>query len=352
MQFGAIFLAMMCIAPFALSKNADAAGGSWTTKSPMPTARTHVASVEINGVIYVVGGFTSPGFTAVGTLEAYDTQTDTWSTKLSPMPTARGELSVAAVNGILYAIGGEVGGASYDVVEAYDPATDSWTTKAPMPSSRYGSGVGVVNGVIYVIGGLFGAPFQNPIIHQTVEAYNPATDSWSTKAPMPTARWLVSATVSEGVIYIAGGNLNSFTITSAFEAYDPVANQWMALPSMPTARNLPGTGALRGDIIVAGGGNVNGNGVSAVESFDVCSQTWSTKSPLPTARYGVGSSASNGTLLIIGGATAAGATKFDTVEAFRICNGACAADIAPSGGNDVVDVDDLLTVINAWGACP
>jgi hypothetical protein len=30
----------------------------------------------------------------------------------------------------------------------------------------------------------------------------------------------------------------------------------------------------------------------------------------------------------------------------------CPADIAPSGGNGLVDVDDLLAVINTWGACP
>jgi len=29
----------------------------------------------------------------------------------------------------------------------------------------------------------------------------------------------------------------------------------------------------------------------------------------------------------------------------------CPADIAPQGGNDVVNVDDLLAVINAWGPC-
>jgi hypothetical protein len=29
----------------------------------------------------------------------------------------------------------------------------------------------------------------------------------------------------------------------------------------------------------------------------------------------------------------------------------CPADIAPAGGDDVVDVDDLLAVINAWGSC-
>jgi len=30
----------------------------------------------------------------------------------------------------------------------------------------------------------------------------------------------------------------------------------------------------------------------------------------------------------------------------------CPADIAPPRGNDTVNVDDLLAVINGWGACP
>ena len=29
----------------------------------------------------------------------------------------------------------------------------------------------------------------------------------------------------------------------------------------------------------------------------------------------------------------------------------CPADVAPSGGNGVVDVDDLITIINSWGPC-
>lgn len=31
---------------------------------------------------------------------------------------------------------------------------------------------------------------------------------------------------------------------------------------------------------------------------------------------------------------------------------ACDADIAPPGGNGSVNIDDLLVVINGWGACP
>jgi hypothetical protein len=40
------------------------------------------------------------------------------------------------------------------------------------------------------------------------------------------------------------------------------------------------------------------------------------------------------------------------IDNWGACPGLCAADVAPPGGNDVVDVNDLLTVINGWGACP
>src|SRR5262245_58150211 len=30
----------------------------------------------------------------------------------------------------------------------------------------------------------------------------------------------------------------------------------------------------------------------------------------------------------------------------------CPPDIAPAGGNGLVDVDDLLAIIGAWGPCP
>ena len=35
-------------------------------------------------------------------------------------------------------------------------------------------------------------------------------------------------------------------------------------------------------------------------------------------------------------------------EASELC---CPPDIAPAGGNGIVDVDDLLAVINTWGPC-
>ncbi len=68
------------------------------------------------------------------------------------MPPARSGLGVSVVNGLLYAVGGHntsVVGQAFATVEAYEPTTNAWTTKAPMPAADYWFGVGVVNGVLY-----------------------------------------------------------------------------------------------------------------------------------------------------------------------------------------------------------
>jgi hypothetical protein len=77
-----------------------------------------------------------------GALEVFDTETKAWS-KLAPMPTPRNHHSIAYVDGKLYAIGGRVGscysgGWSSNVWmnEAYDIATNTWATRAPMPTAR------------------------------------------------------------------------------------------------------------------------------------------------------------------------------------------------------------------------
>jgi hypothetical protein len=41
---------------------------------------------------------------------------------------------------------------------------------------------------------------------ETVEVYNPASNSWSPAANMPTARWGLAAVVVNGLIYAMGGS--------------------------------------------------------------------------------------------------------------------------------------------------
>jgi N-acetylneuraminic acid mutarotase len=116
------------------------------------------------------------------------------------------------VNGVIYAIGGVSG----STVEAYDPSTDSWTTKAPMPTERVLFAVGVLNGVIYVAGG-DGGP--GPL--SVVEAYDPSTNSWSTRASMPTARYGLAGGVVNNTLFAIGGTDANPVGMSTVEAYTP-----------------------------------------------------------------------------------------------------------------------------------
>src|SRR5260370_23355167 len=71
-----------------------------------------------------------------------------WSLKDS-MPAARADLGVAALNASLYAVGGIYRVDAVGIVDAYDPRTDTCTSKAPLPTARWGLGVGVVRGILY-----------------------------------------------------------------------------------------------------------------------------------------------------------------------------------------------------------
>ncbi len=211
-----MFTILLCLTVVVFASDTFAQG-TWTTKAPMPTARNDLAAAGVGGVLYAVGGKTGNTCTGLQTLEAYDAATNTWSPKAA-MPTGRYGPGAAALNGLLYVVGGDDqcrgGFQVIGAVEAYDPVSNSWSTKASMPTARSYPGVAVVNGVLYVLGGAFG----NDTV-PTVEAYDPATNTWTTKAPMLTGRYGPIVGVVNGIIYIATGV--SFNGVADVEAYDP-----------------------------------------------------------------------------------------------------------------------------------
>ena len=84
------------------------------------------------------------------------------------MPTARAGLAAVAVGGKIYAIGGFNNGGTRSDVAEYDPASDTWTTKAAMPTAREFLAAAEVGGKIYAIGGYGGGGYLN-----VVQAYTP-----------------------------------------------------------------------------------------------------------------------------------------------------------------------------------
>src|SRR5205823_4085848 len=138
------------------------------------------------------------------TVEAYDPATDTWSAKAS-MQTERYSPAVGVVNGRIYACGGyHAGVADYDSVEEYDPQLNTWTLRQPMPVALHGiGGTAVSDGKIYVISGVASSVARESVT--TVQCFDPRTNSWSIKAPIPTARSGAAAGTLNGEIYMVGG---------------------------------------------------------------------------------------------------------------------------------------------------
>jgi N-acetylneuraminic acid mutarotase len=267
--------------------------GTWTQKADMPTARCIMDSAVVDGKIYVIGGApVSQG--AIAVVEEYDPATDTWRTR-ADMPTARQMETVAAVDGIIYVIGGNEGLPAGDrdlsVVEAYDPATDTWTRKADMPAARCGPTSAVVNGIIYVIGGMSATPagYQADDVEvlSTVEAYDPATDKWTRKADMPTARYYSAACVVDGRIYVFGGKTEwGEVFVSTVEVYDPATDTWTQASDMPGARREHSASVVAGKMYIIGGDRVPGTPTPLiVDVYDPSTDTWTTATRIPYPKW-------------------------------------------------------------------
>ncbi|TKJ33435.1 MAG: hypothetical protein CEE38_20760 [Planctomycetes bacterium B3_Pla] len=324
-----------------------AAGNTWTEKAPMPTARSLLSASAVDGKIYAIGGRKTNGSSASSAVEQYDPATDTWTTK-APMPTARQWLSTSAVNGKIYAFGGSprTYQPAFSTVEEYDPATNTWTEKAPMSAARLVHSTSAVDGKIYVIGG-FVRPgvWTEELATSDVEEYDPATDTWTQKAPMPTVRGFLATSVVNGKIYAFGGaTAAGGTILSTVEEYDPTTDTWTTKASMPKARaTFSSTSAVNGIIYVIGGAS-GGSGLSIVEAYDPATDTWTEKTPMPRARGFSATSAVNGKIYAIGGSLGSpwhGISMVEEYEAIFI-----PADFKRDG---IVDIKDLSILIENWG---
>jgi N-acetylneuraminic acid mutarotase len=272
----------------------------WIQKTDMPSGRhSHAASV-VDGKIYVAGGRYT-----LNLLNEYDPATDTWTTKAS-MPTGRMALSGCAVNGKFYALGGIAVAfqSALSTVEEYDPVTDNWATKTSMPTKRLGLGTSAVDGKIYAIGGMTsGSNFWSGML-DTVEIYDPETDSWSTGSSMPTKRCWFSTSVVDGKIYVIGGILVTKEVLSTVQVYDPATDTWTPKTSMPTARAGHAAAVVNGIIYVIGGGTHNGQpvgGYSVVEAYNPENDTWTQKAEMPVPRAFIFAPELDGKIYIIGG---------------------------------------------------
>lgn len=246
----------------------------------------------------------------------------TWAS-VADMPTARIHASaVFGPDGLLYVIGGfrsGQGGGSSGVNEAYDPATNSWTTRAPLPRPRYGASAVVgSDNKIYVIGG----QYDNSTSPSTdgpsayVDAYNPTTNTWQAMPSLPNGRYHgAAAAATDGNIYVTGGlSVNPIETLGSVARFTPGGTAWTTLSApMTTARQSHATVFGDGKLYAIGGWDSGANEIAKVEWYTPGAAGWNTAAPMMLARREHEAAFSGGKLYVIGGI---GTAKGTSVEVY------------------------------------
>jgi N-acetylneuraminic acid mutarotase len=292
-----------------------------------PQQRSYHSAAVVNGKIYVIGGGGADN-KPVASVHVYDPAAGTWAARAN-MPTARALFGASAVGGTIYAVGGTtIGLDKLAVVEAYDTVTDNWTRKADLPTPRNALSTAVVDGKVYAIGGWgldqpeggWESRDKTAIVKDfsTVEVYDPKTDTWASRADMPTARSHMTVSALGGKIYAIGGGARIVAgrrveLLPLLEVYDTATNRWAPAADLPTPRSVLSSSVVDGRIYVMGGSISRGQAssseellrtmrtLSLVEVYDPASGRWTRGRDLATPRGWFSSSTVNGKVYVVGG---------------------------------------------------
>jgi N-acetylneuraminic acid mutarotase len=228
-------------------------GGTWGKTAPYPLYVSEHNATVVGNKIYVAGGFAGPNQNFTGTTNAffvYDPATDRW-TSLAPLPKKLQHFGITTLANKIYVTGGytdddfDLDNKSAYVFDPQGPNGGSWAPIADLPAARAAHASVAVGEVLYVVGGVGADP-------AALWAYSAATNTWdSRRAPLPTPREHLAAAVVNNRIYVISGRWSAGNV-STVEAYDPASNTWATKASIPTPRSGITSGVLNGRIHVTG----------------------------------------------------------------------------------------------------
>jgi len=269
---------------------------TWNAVAPLPTPRSDIASANLLGYIYAAGGNAPTPTTAV---ERYDIHANKWEA-VAPLNHPRAGCALVACAGKLYAIGGatDLYGNGTCTVESYDPTVDMWVMVAPMECERRRGCAAVQSGgFIFVMGGEeFDVDAVPPRRETTgwVERFDPRTGRWMTMSPMPTARGCLTAVAMEDRILAIGGigegeSNADCCVYATVEAYDPAEDTWVTLAPLGVPRAKLAAGLVEGKLYVCGGHTYDADECkdifhSTVEKYDSVNNSWQAVTALGISR--------------------------------------------------------------------
>ncbi|XP_061580424.1 kelch-like protein 6 [Cololabis saira] len=222
------------------------------------------ACITFHNEVYISGG--------------KETQHDVWKyngaldkwIQIEPLSTGRWRHKMAVHSGKVYAIGGFDGVQRHTSVEAYDPFHNRWTQVTPLAMGVSSFAAANFDRWIYVIGG---GP-NGKLATDKVQCWEPGTDSWELRAPIPTETKCTNAVTFKDSIYIVGGAMH------AMYCYSPHSDSW-SLVTRLGERASCAIAACNNKLFITGGRDNKNQVISTVMCWDVARATLTEECVLP-----------------------------------------------------------------------
>jgi hypothetical protein len=300
--------------PFVASALPDPLQASRSAATIIPTPNTNAGQ----GDLLLVSGASSERF-------GFRTLTST----AGPAPlTPRGLGATAVLNDgrVLFAGGVDGLGAVTAVCEIYNPATDTFTPAASMLSIRAGHAAATMpDGRVLVVGGTTNFTDITTAITtalNTAEIYNPATNAW-TAAPniggrrivpsltkLSTGRMLIAGGIEVGILF---GIPISLTSTNKAQLYNPATNSWSNAANMPSGRAYHHDNQVTlqdNRVLLSGGvfvpdllGATNATAIAGADVYNPATNTWAATTMSVSRTAHAATRLADGRVLVTGGST-------------------------------------------------
>ncbi|XP_076341071.1 uncharacterized protein LOC143241731 [Tachypleus tridentatus] len=221
----------------------DPVSNQWSMICSMNLPRCALGTCALNGYLYALGGWV--GAEIGDTMEQYDPLVNKW-TIIGKMSIPRYAMGVVAYQGLIYIIGGlSALSTELDLVESFNPVTGEWNRLAPLSTRCAYVGVAVLHDQIYTVGGTN----NSHAALRTVERYSIEENKWTEVTSVKTARAGASVISVNGRLLVIGGRTSSDEFSApvtlnTVEVYDPETNSWTESTHMPTSRCEAGVAVL------------------------------------------------------------------------------------------------------------
>jgi N-acetylneuraminic acid mutarotase len=211
-----------------------------------------------------------------------------WTARAA-LPTSRGALTAVTLGDGIHVLGGDVnwnGSSPFNVHEVYDPASDTWSTRAVVPDSNtWSARAAVVGEKIYLLGGWPGGSNLN-------REYDPERNEWTYKAPIPAIfTWGHAVAALGNEIVVIGG-----TCGFCVQIYDAAQDSWRQGASIPGNRASLAAAAIGERIYVAGTG-------AQLQIYDPAADEWTTGADLPVSTHAPSAAVFVDKLYLFGGSS-------------------------------------------------